>query len=293
MRLKLRYTNHVNVLFILLTSCILASCSSKNVENILGPDNKQPVEWPETEIITSADLQLTLTLREKNPQSVILGSVNDGTTSDSLHLYIDVYITNAGENFIYLPSEVNDFSINAQVDFVDFPYNSEVSRGEIELVVGRTNTGFEITEKLETDFNSGSTLSYNLLITRVDSFLIADNVAVWGNVLSEGLFVEADSIVVLAPGTDTSLLDNPDLLGYVDTVNVDNYRLYLSNGIAAINEYTKIIGTGGNLIALGKLNDGRNKFTITALARAYSYDFGLVANGWEFKNFPLKVARQQ
>lgn len=288
----MKITPYIFHLLILSTITIFISCSGDAGEKLLGPDYGQAVEWPETEIVTSAELNLTLTLKEKNPQSVMLSAANDDTTSDSLHLYIDVEIANAGENFIYLPSDVKSFSINAQVSFVDFPYNSQVSRGVMDIVIGKTNTGFEITERLETAFSSGNPLSYNLPITRVDSFRVADNVAVWGNVVSEGLFVEADSIVVLAPGADPSILHNPDLLGFVDTVFVKNNRLYLSKGIAAIDEYTKIMDMNGNLRALGSLNDGRNAFTITALAWAYSYDLGLVANGWEFRDFPLKVARQ-
>ncbi|HUU27846.1 MAG TPA: hypothetical protein VM123_08540 [archaeon] len=282
--------------FPLLALFFLIGCATPEApRNILSPadEENQPIPSGDLETTTELALDLSLTVKpgEASPLPV-LASARDDTTSDSLNLYIDVAIGNISPEVVVLPSETKDLSLAAQVSFVDVPYKKNFLHGKIKLVVGWTETGLQASEVYEYEFATDSTLLVSIPLSRVDSFHIADNVAVYGNVLSAGRYMIAKTVRRLESPTLPETLPKPDLVGFVRSVDIQNNRLYVSNATVVITDSTRIESPSGGLIHLGMLEPGCNELTITALAWAYSLDIGVIANGWEFRRFDVIVAQE-
>jgi len=240
------------------------------------------------------DLGLRLTVRSGAGQesSTLLAVARDDTVADSTGLYLDVEITNLGPDVVYVASETKSLVLRTQLSFVDVPWLKQFDRGKLEIVVGQTETGYQATEKLDFSFLSDTTLSFDLPVTRVDTFRVADNVAVYGTVLSEDKYVVADSIKAFYGSTLPSGWGKPALAGYVRSVNVSALRLYVSAATVVLDQNkTRVYDAEGNQTGIEMLADGGNRLTITALAWGYNLSGGMIANGWEFRHYDLYVAR--
>jgi hypothetical protein len=81
------------------------------------------------------------------------------------------------------------------------------------------------------------------------------------------------------------------MVGYVERINTDIDRLYVSGATVVIADSTAILDSDSTQIALNHLKSGSNELTITGLAWGYTDFIGMTANGWEFSRFELVVAR--
>ena len=277
----------------LLLCLLLLSClGDKNI----GPYT--PVEQSNDPAVfdqpTASELQMdiNLTLRQaQEGNSALLAVANDDTTSDSLHLYVDVEVTNVRPEIFFLAAEVDTLTIIAHVSFVDYPHYRFFRQGRIRLVVGQTHTGLQATELFETDFGTDTTLVGKLPLSRIDSFRVADNVAVYGQVLKADRFFEAALVRRFDTPTPPSTQPSPDLVGFVRSKDIFRKRLYVSDATVVIGDTTRFESSNGEPLTLNSLRTGTNELTITALAWALGPDRGIMANGWEFKHFNLIVVR--
>jgi hypothetical protein len=224
------------------------------------------------------------------PGATLLADPADGTSTDSTNLYIDVSINNAGADNVYLPSQAQTLVLDAQVDFVDIPYKKNFSYGKLKLVIGWTDGGLQASEVQQWQFGTDSTLHFSMPLARVDSFHVADNVAIYGLELADNLFIHASKVVKLSadqgvPG------DSPAMVGYVQRIDNDNDRIYVSGATVVIADSTVILDTDSTQIGIGSLQTGANELTITGLAWGYTDFVGMTANGWEFRRFQIMVAR--
>jgi len=273
------------------------SCSSGNHESTpLSPLDGGDVTdgGGGSAVITPAEveLDLSLTVRDSAQSGTLLAVARDGTVSDSTHLYIDVQINNLGPELVYVPAEARHITLNTRLSFVDVPWLHFFDRGRLEIVIGQTETGYQASEKVDFSFLSDTTLSFAMPVTRVDTFKVADNVAVWGTVLAKGRYVQADSVKAFTSATLPAGFVKPDLVGYVRSADLSASRLYVSAATVVIDPLrTKVYDTEGRQTGIEMLNDGRNRLTVTALAWGYNLSGGMIANGWEFRNYDLYVAR--
>jgi len=284
--------------YLALLLCLLAlACSTGNhTADPFIPDNDSGTGTDTGDQVTPPVLDLGLRLTvgsvtgQKSP--AMLAVARDDTVSDSTGLYLDVEITNLGPEVVYVASETKNLILRTQLSFVDVPWLKQFNRGKLEIVVGQTETGYQATEKLDFSFLSDTTLSFDLPVTRVDTFRVADNVAVYGAVLSEDKYVVADSIKAFYGSTLPSGWGKPALAGYVRSTDVQALRLYVSTATVAIDQNkTRVYDAEGNRTGIEMLADGSNRLTITALAWGYNISGGMIANGWEYRHYDLYVAR--
>lgn len=222
----------------------------------------------------------------------MLAVARDDTVSDSTGLYLDVEITNLGPEVVYVASGTKNLILRTRLNFVDVPWLKQFNRGKLEIVVGQTETGYQAAEKLDFLFLSDTTLSFDLPVTRVDTFRVADNVAVYGTVLSKDRYVLADSVKAFRGSTLPSGWGKPDLAGYVRSTNLSALRLYVSAATVVLDQNkTRVYDAEGNQTGIEMLSDGGNRLTITALAWGYNLSGGMIANGWEYRHYDLYVAR--
>jgi len=255
----------------------------------IGPD--YPPIQPDQPASAELQMDINLTLRQgQAASSALLAATRDDSTSDSLGLYIDVEVANVRPELIFLHAEADTLSIIAKVSFVVYPYNRYFSRGRIRLAIGQTNTGLMAAEVFETDFETDTTIVASLPLSRIDSFRVADNVAVYGRVLSEGRFFEA-YLVSRFETPEPPATGAPVLVGYVKSMDLIRNRLYVSDAIVALNDTTRIETSDGEPLSLELLKTGDNELTITAMAWALEGDGAILANGWEFDHFNLVVVR--
>ena len=287
----IRRTLHFFPLFALF---LLFGCSDSHVSSDpfspAGPDD-QPGDntLPEA---SSLSFDIKLKVQPGSPPlSPQLADARDDTTSDSLNLYIDVDIENVGPQVVFLPEEADTLNLQARVSFVDLPYKKNFDMGQLKLVVGWTEGGRQASEVHEMDFSADSSVLFSVPLSRVDSFHIADNVAVYGEVISAGRFMYATTIRrfdTATPPVDPA----PDLVGYIKSIDELKKRMYVSEATVVLTDTTRIEDSAGELITSDKLALGENEFTITAIAWAYTAGVGMTANGWEFKRFKIYVARR-
>ena len=286
-----RRTLHFFPLFALI---LLLCCSDSRISSdpYSPPDQENPPgdnTWPES---SSFALDIRLKVQPgTSPAFPQLAVARDDTTTDSLNLYIDVDIENVGPKTMFLPQEADSLNLQAKVSFVDLPYKKHFNMGRLKLVVGWTEGGRQASEVHELDFSADSSVLFTVPLSRVDSFHIADNVAVYGEVLAPGLFMYAKTIRrfdTATPPQDPV----PDLVGFIKSIDELRKRMYVSDATVVITDSTKIENSAGELITSDKLAQGYNEFTITAMAWAYTAGIGMVANGWEFKHFTVFVGRQ-
>jgi len=269
------------------------ACSPPGAADTLLSPPTQHLQSFYSGVSTGSELELEIKLNVKPGKSSPLPALavaRDDTTSDSLHLYIDLEILNAGPEVVLLPEVADTLPLRVQVSFVDVPYKKHFDRGKLRLVAGWSESGLQASETHEVEFAADSTLVFSISLTRVDSFHIAENVAVYGEVLSPGRYVIARSVRRLQAGTAAP--GEPDLVGFVKDVDAENMRLYVSGAVVVITDSTRVESSSGELITLQDLRSGRNDFTITAMAWAYRFGIGMIANGWEFKRFTVFVARE-
>lgn len=278
---------------------VALSCSSDGLDNLplVPPTGNGDNGGGGTATVqpggSELELDIKLLVKEgENPGpggGTMLAVAKDDTTSDSLHLYIDVEITNAGKDMVYLPGEAEDLTLSARVSFVDIPYRKNFSHGQLKLVIGWTHGGLQASDVRLWEFDTDSTLTFSMPLTRADSFKVADNVAVYGEELAEDRFILATRVQRLASGSPAPT-DQPAMVGYVERVDLDTDRLYVSGATVVIDHSTAILDTDSTQIPLDNLMDGRNELTITGLAWGYSDFIGMTANGWEFRRFDVYVA---
>jgi len=126
---------------------------------------------------TTSELQMdiNLTLRQgPEGNSALLAVVRDDSTSDSLHLYIDVEVTNVRPEIVFLSAEIDTLTLITHVRFVDYPHYRFFNRGRLRLAVGQTFTGLEATDVFQTDFGTDTIIVAGLPLSRIDSFRIAE-----------------------------------------------------------------------------------------------------------------------
>jgi hypothetical protein len=240
------------------------------------------------------ELNLGVKLKvESSPKgsSPVLAVARDDTTSDSLNLYLDVTIENLGPDVVLLPAEANHLTFQVRVSFVDVPYKKSFDHGRLKLSVGQTDTGLEIAEEFTIGFLEDTTLTLSLPVSRIDSFRVADNVAVYGQVLSPNRFIIAREIRRFDTPGPPKPSPAPDLVGFVKSVDPKNSRLYVSNATVVLTDSTRVLDSSGNYLPLESLETGNNGVTVTALAWGYTQRGAMIANGWEFKPFSVYVAR--
>jgi hypothetical protein len=280
--------------FLVLVS-FFACASPQGLENIFTPPGQDISQstgiGSETGSGLAMDLKFTLRPGTASPMPS-LASARDDTISDSLHLYIDVAIENIGPEVVFLPVRGDSISLSVNVSFVDVPYKKHFSRGKLKLVTGWTETGLQASETIQYEFAADSSLHFSMPLSRIDSFHVADNVAVYGQVLSPGRFIIAKTVRRFDTPSPPKTTPAPSFVGYVKQVDLQNNRLYVSGATVVITDSTRIETPTGELSYLGALRCGVNRLTITALAWAYSYTPGVIANGWEFGNFSVIVARE-
>ncbi len=280
--------------FLVLVS-FFACASPQGLENIFTPPGQDISQstgiGSETGSGLAMDLKFTLRPGISSPMPS-LASARDDTISDSLHLYIDVAIENIGPEVVFLPVKGDSISLSVNVSFVDVPYKKNFSRGKLKLVTGWTETGLQASETIQDEFAVDSSLHFSMPLSRIDSFHVADNVAVYGQVLSPGRFIIAKTVRRFDTPSPPTTAPAPSFSGYVKKVDLQNNRLYVSGATVVITDSTRIETPTGELSYLGALRNGENRLTITALAWAYSDTLGMIANGWEFRNFMVIVARE-
>jgi hypothetical protein len=241
-----------------------------------------------------SDVRLDIRLQVKEGESpamlspqTLLADAMDSSSSDSMNLYLDVQITNAGGDMVFTPSQTEDIILQARVDFVDIPYKKNFSYGTLKLVIGWTDGGMQASDIQEWQFDTDSSLIFSMPLTRADSFHVADNVAVYGLELAEDRFIHATRIQRL----DNSVPDDsPAIVGFVQSMDKDANRINVSGAIVVLSDSTLILDADSLLIPLDELHDGRNQLSITGLAWGYSDFVGMTANGWEFRSFNVNVA---
>ncbi|MCE5271764.1 hypothetical protein LLH00_10835 [bacterium] len=266
------------------TASPLAPTDGGDVTDGGGSESTAPAE-------VELDLRLTVSDSARSGGTA-LAVANDGTFSDSTHLYIDVQITNLGPEVVYVSTDFRHINLHTRLSFVDVPWLHFFDRGRLEIVIGQTETGYQASEKLDFKFLADTTLSFEMPVTRVDTFKVADNVAVWGTVLAKDRFVRADSVKAFTGSTLPAGFVKPDLVGYVRSADLAASRLYVSAATVVIDPLrTKVYDTDGRQTGIEMLNDGRNRLTVTALAWGYDLGGGMIANGWEFRNYEMYVAR--
>jgi len=273
---------------------LLLCCSDSRISNDpfspADPEN-QPSDntWPES---SNLSVDIRLKVQPGSPTaSTQLAAARDDTTSDSLNLYIDVDIENVGPEVVFLPEEADSLNLQARVSFVDLPYKKHFDMGRLRLVVGWTEGGRQASEVHEMDFSADSSVLFTIPLSRVDSFHIADNVAVYGEVLAPGRFIYATTVRrfdTATPPQDPP----PDLVGFIKNIDEFHKRMYVSNATIVLTDTTRIENSAGELITSDKLAQGKNEFTVTAMAWAYTIGAGMIANGWEFKRFTVFVSRK-
>ncbi len=286
---------------LLLCLLFLSCLGDKNIGPYTPVQQSNDPAFFDQPAASELQMDINLTLHQtQQANSALLAVANDDTTSDSLHLYVDVEVTNVRPDLFFLAAEVDTLTIIAHVSFVDYPHYRSLSYGRLRLVVGQTHTGLQATEVFETDFGTDTTLVGKLPLSRIDSFRVADNVAVNGQVVVANRFIEASLVrkfETSAPPTEPT----PDQVGFVRAKDIFRNRLYIIDpavGIAdstritvVISDTTRFESPNGELISLNSLKTGDNELTITALAWALGADRGIMANGWEFKHFNLTVVR--
>ncbi len=262
---------------------------------LLGPPLENNSSGQRIDFSPDSDVRLDILLQVKQGQQptmlsspTLLAAAKDSSGSDSLHLYIDVEITNAGGDMVFTPTQASDIELQARVDFVDIPYRKNFSYGKLKLVIGWTDGGLQASEIEEWEFSTDSSLIFSMPLTRADSFRVADNVAVYGVELAENRFIHATRIEKLGESVPT---DSPALVGYVQRLDLDSGRLYVSGATVVLSDSTVILDSDSIQIALNDLQDGSNEMTITGLAWGFSDFIGMTANGWEFRRFNVYVAR--
>ncbi|MEA2062359.1 MAG: hypothetical protein U9P14_01555 [Gemmatimonadota bacterium] len=244
---------------------------------------------------TSSRLHLDISLALREPSgrtgtAALLAAARDDSTSDSTRLYMDVEVTNVTPKTFLLPAEADTLTIIARVTFVDYPHKKTFNRGRLRLVVGQTHTGFETTDYFDTVFYRDTTLVARLPMSRIDTFHVADNVAVYGTELAEDRYIVARLVRCLSPGQDPPH-DNPALVGYVKDSDLKRNRLYVNEATVVIADTTRIESAGGQQISLDGLRSGINELTISTMAWALTEEGYIMANGWEFMHFDMIVAR--
>ena len=287
----IRQTLHFFPIFALI---LLFCCSDSRISNnLFSPADRE--NQPDDGIFQSAS-SLSFDIRLKvqpgsPPPSPQLAVARDDTTTDSLNLYIDVEIENVGPQVMFLSEEADLLNLEARVTFVDLPYKKNFYMGRLKLVVGWTESGRQASEVHDTEFSADSSVLLRIPLSRVDSFHIGDNVAVYGEVLAPGRFIYAKTVRrfdAATPPQDPA----PDLVGFIKSIDELHKRIYVSNATVVITDTTRIENSAGELITSDKLSQGKNEFTITAMAWAYTIGVGMTANGWEFKRFTVYVGRQ-
>lgn len=280
--------------FPLLALILLFGCSDSRISsNLLSPsDRENPPNDGTAEASSNLSFEIKLKVQpgglSPSPQ---LAAARDDTTTDSLNLYIDVEIENVGPQVLFLPEEADSLNLQARVSFVDLPYKKHFDWGRLKLVTGWTEGGRQASEVHEMEFSADSSVLVSIPLSRVDSFHIGDNVAVYGDVLAPDRFVYA--VAMRQFDTATPPRDPaPDLVGFIKSIDELHKRMYISNAIVVISDTTRIENSAGESITSDKLSQGKNEFTITAMAWAYTTGIGMTANGWEFKRFTVYVARQ-
>ncbi len=284
-----RIAKHFLPLLGLLTLC----CADR--PGLLAPPLENDSSGQRIDFSPDSDVRLDIRLQVKQGQQptmlsspTLLAAAKDSSGSDSLHLYIDVEITNAGGDMVFTPTQASGIELQARVDFVDIPYRKNFSSGKLKLVIGWTDGGLQASEIKEWEFSTDSSLIFSMPLTRADSFRVADNVAVYGVELAENRFIRATRIEKLGESVPT---DSPALVGYVQRLDLDSGRLYVSGATVVLSDSTVILDSDSTQIALGDLQDGSNEMTITGLAWGFSDFVGMIANGWEFRRFNVYVAR--
>ena len=280
--------------FPLLALVLLFGCGDSRLPS--GPldpsgDNSQPGGGGSTDQSEVA-LDITLTVRQGAPDNQpALAVANDDTTTDSLHLYIDVAVENTGPDVVHVPANVKTLNLHARVTFVDLPYKKNFSSGKLKLVIGWTHGGLQASDTHEVEFSTDSALVVDIPLSRVDSMKVADNVAVYGEVLAPNKFIRAGRVQVF-DSTAAPRTPKPDLVGDVRLIDTKANRLQVADATVVIGDTTHVVNAAGQLISIDQLTEGANEFTITALAWAFTTGIGTTANGWEFRRFNINVARQ-
>ncbi|OGG06355.1 MAG: hypothetical protein A3F83_13505 [Candidatus Glassbacteria bacterium RIFCSPLOWO2_12_FULL_58_11] len=279
--------------FPLLALLLLFDCGDSRLPSGLlnpGGDDTQPGGGGSTDQ-SEAALDITLTVRQGTPENQpALAVANDDTSSDSLHLFIDVAVENAGPDVLHVPVDVITLNMRTRITFVDLPYKKHFRSGKIKLVIGWTHGGLQASDTHEVEFSTDSALVVNIPLSRVDSLKVSDNVAVYGEVLSPGRFIRANRVQAF-DSTAAPRTPKPDLVGDVRLIDTRANRLQVANTTVVLGDTTHVVNAEGQLIGIDQLAVGANEFTITALAWAFTTGIGTTANGWEFKRFNINVAR--
>ena len=281
---------------------LLLSCNQDPGVDPFSPVDQPPGGYqPAPPTTSELQMDINLTLRQgQGTNSALLAVVRDDSTSDSLNLYIDVEVTNVRPEIVFLAAEIDTLTLVANVRFIDYPHYRFFNHGRLRLAVGQTFTGLEATDVFEADFSSDTTIVVGLPLSRIDSFRIADNVAVNGRVVVANRFIEA-SLVRRFETPEPPTGPPPNLVGFVRSKDIFRNRLYIINptvGIAdstritvVISDSTRFESPNGELITLNSLKTGDNELTITAMAWALAGDNSIIANGWEFNRFTLTAIR--
>lgn len=292
MRKKISSFVRAGVLFVLRVVLVLAcACSPDRLpDSLTGPDggsssggNLRP---------STVDLELRLSIRSgESTGGTMLAVARDGTTTDSTNLYIDVEILNLGPEVVYLHPAAKNLPLRVQVSFVDMPYRKNFNHGRLDIVVGMTETGYQATEKIAFSFLADSTLTFEMPISRIDSFRVADNVAVYGSVLAKDRYIIARQVRVFETPSIPAGFAPPDFVGYVQSTDSRAGRLQVSGATVVLTDSTSVLAPNGQFLGLEMLKTGRNRLTVTALAWGYDMFQNMIANGWEFRHYDLYVAR--
>ncbi len=281
--------------FLPLLGLLALSCGGETSRlGVLDPPLDNNSSGQRIDFSPESDVRLDIRLQVKEGQppampapQTMLADANDGSASDSQHLYIDVQITNAGEDMVFTPAQTKDIVLQARVDFVDIPYRKNFSYGKLKLVIGWTDGGLQTSDIKEWQFATDSSLIFSMPLTRANGFHVADNVAVYGLELAEDRFIHATRIQRLEGSVPT---DSPSMVGFVERKDLDANRLYVSGATVVLADSTTIMGADSVQIALADLQDGHNELSITGLAWGFSDFVGMTANGWEFRSFNVNVA---
>ena len=279
----------------LLVLLFVLSCSGGSGELGVTEPASSSSSGNSSDFSSSKEVEIGIQLQAKEGQSpempnvTLLADANDGTTTDNTNLYIDVAISNLGDDPLFTPDQAESLVLEASVDFIDIPYQKNFSYGELKLVIGWTDGGLQASEVEKWEFDTDNTLTFSMPLTRTDSFHVADNVAVYGVELAEDRFIHASVVQKLESGA-AAPTDSPAMVGYVQRIDTDKERLYVSGATIVFSNTTQVLDTNGELIAMDKLQDGANELTITGLAWGYADFLGMIANGWEFRSFNIYVA---
>jgi hypothetical protein len=291
-----RFGSGVQKIFPGVLLCLLIfSCNSDQNIGPFTPPGKNTTVYPPAQI-TSSELQVDISLsvyqQAQNANSAMLAAAMDDSTSDSTHLYIDVEVINVTPQTLFFSTDIDSLALVTRVTFVDYPHYKNFSFGRLRLVVGQTLTGLQVTEVFEVDFSTDTTIVGFLPISRIDSFLIADNVAVYGRVLQEGRFFEADLIRLFDTPDPPTTEPEPVLVGFVTDMDITHNRLYVNDATIIFSDSARVESPDGEVIPMQSLKTGENQLTVTALAYALNSDKSILANGWEFNHFILTGIRK-